>query len=193
MSNDIADEQQAEQPAPMPLDRVALAAALARLFSEEIGPAIDERMSAPVERLIEAYEKSGQPGVVARIGDRVAGKYTVNVTHPKYTVEDGKALDDYAATHEGLEVILRRNPTWEKALLKHVAQTDSGEIVDTRTGEVVPGLKYVPGGRPNGQITFTWADGGAGRKALMQAWQRGELNDLLDELPMLMPAPTASS
>ncbi|MGW3628370.1 hypothetical protein [Streptomyces sp. NPDC000880] len=193
-NDDAADEQQAQEPAPMPLDKVALVAALARLHDEQVGKLVRERMKSPTSLLVEAYEKSGQPGVVAKASGQVAGRYTVNTTKPRIVVDDEKLLDAYAEAHGGLQVVIQRDPVWEAALLKYAKKDPgTGLIVDTRNGEVVPGLKHVAGGDPTGSVTFTWADGDAGRKALLDAWQRGDFDDLLEEMPMLMPARPAQS
>ncbi|MEU6755964.1 hypothetical protein [Streptomyces sp. NPDC046685] len=190
MSNDAADEQHGTE--QLPLHQAAVVAACARAFIEWIGPILTETAGAPESRLIQAYEDSGQPSVVAKIGSIVAGTYTVNRTKGKFEVADEQAVDRWAKEHGGMEVIRRRMPSWEKALLNSVRQTDTGEIVDTRSGEVVPGLVYVPGGRSNGRVTFTWADSGEGKKQLLNAWRSGQLNPLLDGL-LALPAPPADA
>lgn len=171
-----------DQPA-MPMEDVALIAAFARLFAEEIGPAIQARMDDLNPRLIEAYEQSGQNGIVAKVGDLVAAKYTVNVTRPRVEVGDEEAFDVYAENHGGQQAIIRRDPVWEKALLKSVQyDSETGVFVDPRTGEVVPGLKYVPGGRATGNITHTWADRGVGRQILRDAWASGQFRHLFADV-----------
>lgn len=183
MPNDAAEQH--TQPA-LPLDQLALMAAFARLLAEDIGPAIQAKMDAVQPQLIEAYATGGQNGVVAKVGHLVAAKYTVNVTRPKIEVADEKALDAYAAAHGAEQVIIRRDPVWEKALLKATKyDPQTGIFVDSRSGEVIPGLKYIPGGRPNGNITHTWADGGVGREVLLEAWKSGQYRHLFDDVPML--------
>ncbi|MFJ2745292.1 hypothetical protein ACIO3O_37175 [Streptomyces sp. NPDC087440] len=172
-----------------PLTQVGLLGALARLANERTTSVFTPHLDAPKARLVKAYAEDGQPGVVVKVGGEVVGKYTVNTSKPKIVVdeENEEALDAYAEQHEGIEVIIRRNPVWEEALLKHCTRDDeTGEIVDTRTGEVVPGLKYESGGKATGNITFTWAEKEVGRNRLLQAWQRGELDHMLTGVPELM-------
>ncbi|OEJ21009.1 hypothetical protein [Streptomyces subrutilus] len=182
MPNDATEQH--EQPA-LPLEQVALVAALARLISEEIAPPIQERLDAATPLLVKAYEENGQSGIVARVDGIVAGKYTVNTTKSKIVVDDSDAFDAYAATHGGHQAIIQRDPMWEKAVLgRAVYDAKTGHIVD-EAGEIIPGLKYVSGGKATGNVTFTWADGGLGRDILMKAAQSGQLRHLMGDLPEL--------
>lgn len=191
MSNDVADEQHGTDEQQPPLNEAAVLAACARLFGEWIAPILSGVTDAPEARLIEAFEESGQSSVVAKVGALDAGTYTVSRSRGKFEVADEKAVDQWAEDHEGMEVIIRRRPAWEKALLQFAKQTPTGEIVDTRTGEVIPGLRYVPGGRPTGNVRWTWADGGKGRDALLEAWRRGDLDDILGGR-LALPAPPSN-
>ncbi|MEV7512100.1 hypothetical protein AB0O57_29500 [Streptomyces sp. NPDC091201] len=177
------DATEQHDPSDVPLNDLALIAALARLIAEEIGPAIQARMDALNPRLVAAYENGGQNGVVAKVGDQVAARFTVNVTRPKIEVGDEVAFDAYAAAHGGEKAIIQRDPVWEKALLKAVRYDPETKVfVDSRTGEMVPGLKYVPGGRANGNITHTWADAGVGRQLLHDALRSGQFRHLFTDV-----------
>ncbi|MFF0698423.1 hypothetical protein ACFYU4_38035 [Streptomyces tendae] len=194
MANDAAasEEAQDEQPAGPSLSDIGLVGALARLLDEvlvkkQIRPRIDG-MKVP---LLKAYE-TGQSEHVVRVGDDLIGRYKVNTVQPKVVVDPDNeaALTEYAEDHGGLEVIIRRNPTWEEALLKYAEyDEDTGKIIDTRTGEVVPGLKYEKGGGPTGGVTFTWEQRDVGKKRLTRHYQAGALDHLLTETPELMAGP----
>lgn len=191
MSNDVAgDGTQAQQPAELTIAEVALVGALARLAHAQSKDVLGPLMDDPNARLIDAYDKSAQPGVVVKVGNEVVGKYTVNVVQPKIVVDPAKEkeLDAYAEEHGGIEVVIRRNPTWQASLLKFAKRDEeTGQIIDTRTGEVVPGLKYEAGGQATGAVTFTWEKKTGGPTSLLHAWQRGDFNHLLGGTPQLLP------
>ncbi|MFF8789247.1 hypothetical protein [Streptomyces sp. NPDC015125] len=196
MANDVAEESQADQPAALPLSDIGLVGALARLLDERmVKKEIKPRIDGPKVPLLKAYE-TGQSELVVRIGDDLIGRYRVNIAQPKVVVDvdNEAALNEYADEHGGVEVIIRRNPKWEEALLRFAEyDEDTGLIIDTRTGEAVPGLKYEKGGDPTGSLTWTWEQKDVGRKRLMRHYQEGALDHLLAEAPELMagPRPTA--
>ncbi|MEE1764437.1 hypothetical protein [Streptomyces sp. SP18BB07] len=196
MANDAVEDPQAEQPAELPLSDVGLIGALARLLDERmVKKVIKPRIDAPKVPLLKAY-KDGQSELVVQIGDDIIGRYKVNVAQPKIVVDEDNeaALNKYADKHGGIKVTITRDETWEQALLTFAEyDEDTGLIIDTRTGEVVPGLKYEQGGQPTGSLTWTWEKRDVGRKRLMRHYQEGALNHLLQEAPELMagPRPTA--
>ncbi|MET7575544.1 hypothetical protein ABZT04_44950 [Streptomyces sp. NPDC005492] len=191
MANGATEETRAGQSVEPPLSEVGLVGALARLLNERTARIIKPRVDAPKARLIKAYE-GGQSELVVRVGDDVIGRYKVNVAQPKVVVDPDNedALNAYADEHGGTEVVIRRNAKWEEALLKYAEyDEETGKIVDSRTGEFVPGLKYEKGGEPTGSLTFTWEQKDVGRKRLMRHYQDGTLNHLLGETPELMAGP----
>jgi hypothetical protein len=196
MSNDVGDDTQGEQN-ELSLEDIGLIGALARLASAQSAGFLKPLVDDPTMRLVDAFDKGGQPGLVVKVGDEIVGRYTTNLTQPKVVVdpENEKALDQYAEEHSGIEVIIRRNPTWEAALLKFARHDEeTGEIIDSRTGEVIPGLKYDRGGRPTGGVTFTWEQKDIGANRLLRAWQSGAFDHLLQDKPQLMagrPQPSA--
>jgi hypothetical protein len=193
MPNDaVTDPQHAEQPAELPLADMGLIGALARLLDERLTKIVQPRKDAPKVPLLKAYD-DGQSELVVKVGDDVIGRYKVNTVQPKIVVDPDNeaALDEFAEDHGGMEAVIRRNPTWESALLKFAEyDEDSGLIIDSRSGEVVPGLKYVKGGGPTGSLTWTWERKDVGRKRLMRHYQTGALDHLLQETPELMAGPS---
>ncbi|MEU5978453.1 hypothetical protein [Streptomyces sp. NPDC047315] len=192
MANDATEDPHAEQPPQQTLSEIGLVGALARLLDERTAEVIQPRVDAPKARLIEECTADGRSNLIVRVGDDVIGRYTVNLAQPKIVVDPDNeaALNQYADEHSGTEVVIRRNPTWERALLKYAEyDEDTGLIIDTRTGEAVPGLKYEKGGDPTGTLTFTWERKGVGRQRLMRHYLSGALNHLLTETPELMAGP----
>ncbi|MEU3282455.1 hypothetical protein [Streptomyces antibioticus] len=196
MVNDAVEDPQADQPAEPRLSDVGLIGALARLLNDHQKKVVKPVVDAPKVPLIKGYVEGGQSDLIIRVGDDVIGRYKVNLAQPKVVVDEDNeaALNEYADSHGGIEVIIRRNPTWEASLLTYARyDEDTGQIIDTRNGEVVRGLKYEKGGDPTGNLTWTWEQGEVGKKRLMRLYQEGALNDLLKEKPELMagPRPTA--
>ncbi|MFF4543589.1 hypothetical protein ACFY1J_04990 [Streptomyces sp. NPDC001406] len=192
MANDAVEDNKAEQSADLPLSDVGLVGALARLLDEQmVKKVIKPRIDAPKVPLLKAY-KGGQSELVVQIGGDVIGRYKVNLAQPRIVVDEDNeaALNEYADKHGGTKVVITRDETWEKSLLQFAEyDEDSGLIIDSRTGEVVPGLKYEQGGQPTGSLTWTWERKDVGRKRLMRHYQEGDLNYLLKEAPELMAGP----
>ncbi|MFJ2225512.1 hypothetical protein ACIOFY_36420 [Streptomyces anulatus] len=183
--------QQTEQD-QVPIDLMGLIGACARLAQARTTATLKPHVEDPKARLVQAFETNGSPGVVVKVGDQIVARYTVDLTKAKFVVDtdNEEALNAYADAHSGTEVIIRRNPTWEKGLLNAARRVKgSDDIIDSRTGEVVPGLKYVPGGHPTGNVTFTWEGKEAGQEILMRAWASGELRHLLQNVPELAAGP----
>jgi hypothetical protein len=192
MANDAAEDTQTEQPAERSLADIGLIGAIARLAIEHQGKTIVPRVDAPKTRLIKGYVDNGQSDLVVRVGDDVIGRYKVNLARPKVVVDldNEAALNEYADEHGGTEVVIRRNATWEKSLLKYAEYDEAtGLIVDARNGNVVPGLKYEKGGDATGGLTWTWEQGDAGKARLLRLLNDGTLAHLLQEMPELTGGP----
>ncbi|WP_371604982.1 hypothetical protein OG345_41940 (plasmid) [Streptomyces sp. NBC_01220] len=197
MANHAVEDTQAEPLAELRLSEIGLIGALARLLTAHQKKVVTPKVDAPKVPLIKAYTEDGQSELVVKVGDDVIGRYKVNTAQPKIVVDldNEAALNEYADAHGGTEVVIRRNASWEKALLESTSyDEDTGLIIDSRTGEVVPGLKYEKGGEPTGSLTWTWTQGDAGKKRLMRLYQDGALDHLLKSTPELMagPRPTAT-
>jgi hypothetical protein len=192
MANDAVDDPQADQPAEPTLADVGLIGALARLLDERVvKKMIKPRIDAPKPALLKAFE-AGQSELVVRVGGDIIGRYKVNIAQPRIVVDEDNeaALNKYADQHGGTTIEIVRDPTWERALLDFAEyDEDTGLIIDTRTGEVVPGLKYEKGGEPTGSLTWTWERKDVGKKRLLRHYREGALDHLLRDAPELMAAP----
>ncbi|MET8717457.1 hypothetical protein ABZV52_30275 [Streptomyces sp. NPDC004735] len=196
MANDAVEDTQAEQPAGPSLLQLGVVGALARLVAEHQKKVIAPKTDGPKAPLIKGYTEGGQSDLVVRVGDDVIGRYKVNLAQPKVVVDEDNeaALNRYADDNGGTEVVVRRNATWEQALLKYAEyDEDSGLIIDTRNGQIVPGLKYEKGGDPTGNLTFTWEQKDAGKKRLLRLYEAGALDHLLKDSPELMAGPRPSA
>ncbi|MFK0159103.1 hypothetical protein ACIQVK_44420 [Streptomyces sp. NPDC090493] len=192
MSNDVTDGAQADEKAPaLTLTTLGLIGAVARAMTEHQTAVIAPKVNAAKEPLVAEFLERKQPNLIVEIGGQEVGHYKVNLTKDRFEVDDEKAFDAYAEDKGEYDVLIVRKPSFEKAVLAH-AQRDpeTGAIFDSRSGEVIPGLKFVPGGKPTGTVTWTWKTfkkQPIGKAVLMAALRRGELDDLLRETPELLP------
>ncbi|MEU1275388.1 hypothetical protein [Streptomyces sp. NPDC005799] len=192
MSNDVADDDQAKEHTGLPLKSLALVGALARAIEDHQKDVIKPKKDAPKEPLIEGFVENRQSDLVVEIRGEEVGRYKVNLTKDRFEIADQSKFDAYAEDKGEIDIVITAKPAFVEASLKH-AQRDpeTGVIFDSRTGEVIPGLEFVPGGKPTGTVTFTWKKykgQPVGMGVLLAAYRRGDLDELLRETPELLPA-----
>ncbi|MFI5990308.1 hypothetical protein ACIBAC_00440 [Streptomyces sp. NPDC051362] len=193
MSNDVTAGTQAEQQAPAPsLATLGLIGAVARAMTEHQTAVIAPKVDAVKDPLVDAFLRSKQGDLTIEVGGEEVGRYTVNKSRDKIVIDDEAAFDAFAEEKGEYDVRIVRKPSFEKAVLGRVTRdAETGAIVDPATGEIVPGLKFVAGGKPTGSVRWTWKTfkgQATGWIALMAAIQRGDLTDLLREsAPELLP------
>ncbi|CAM5235022.1 hypothetical protein [Streptomyces griseomycini] len=197
MSHDVADDTQGEETPEVPLTVLGLIGALARAMEDHQKEVIQPKKDAPKDLLVQSFTDDKRTDLVIEIGGQKVGHYKVNTTRPKFVVDDEAAFDAYAEEKGEIEVVIVRRKSFETAVLTH-AQRDpeTGVIFDSRNGEIVPGLKFVPGGKPTGTVTWTWETfkkRPVGKDVLLAAYRRGELNELLREMPELLPGAVPDS
>ncbi|NEA53612.1 hypothetical protein G3I60_05425 [Streptomyces sp. SID13666] len=166
----------------------AIIAAATKLLGEHIAPVLSAKTDAPRALLLDAYDSpDATKSVDAKVDGVAVGTYTVALTRPKFQIGDMGAFEALATEHGEMEIIVRVRPAFVEAMLKAAAWDKStGTVVHKQTGEILPGITYVPGGTPKG-VTFSWKTDG--KDTLYEAIQAGKLNRLLRDVPML-PAPT---
>ncbi|MEU6460357.1 hypothetical protein [Streptomyces sp. NPDC046976] len=191
MSHDAADDTQAEQSTELPLTSLGLIGALARALEDHQKGVIKPKKDAPLAPLINTFLAKKQSNLVVEIGGEEVGRYKVNVTRDRFEIADRTKFDAYAEKKDEIDVILTAKPAFESACLAHaVRNPETGTIFDSRTGEEIPGLEFVPGGEPTGTLTFTWKSFKGepiGKNVLLAAARRGDLDELLKETPELLP------
>ncbi|MFI8206700.1 hypothetical protein [Streptomyces sp. NPDC085937] len=191
MSHDVTEDTQSEEPQGIPLSTLALVGALARAMEEHQQKVIKPRKDAPRDPLVEDFQATKRPELVVEVGGEKVGHYKVNTTKDRFEVADAAAFEAYAEEKDEIDIVIVPKPAFVNAVLAH-AQRDpeTGTIFDSRTGEVVPGIKFVPGGKPTGTVTWTWNKHKGqpiGKAVLLAAYRRGELNEYLRETPELLP------
>ncbi|MFG2141811.1 hypothetical protein [Streptomyces sp. NPDC048650] len=187
MSYDDADQT----PEPvLALGDAALLSVFAKLFKEHVIPAIDEKIAAVKSPLLTAYDgPTGQGRVDAKVNGITVATHTVAISKDKYVIGDEDVFNEFAEEKGEAEAIIQARPSFRDAMLKRAKfDKDTGVIVDKLTGEVIPGITRIPGGKPTGSVTLSWKEGG--QDAVMEAYQKGQLDGLLHGVPML-PAASA--
>jgi hypothetical protein len=192
MSNDVADDgNQGEETTGLPLTSLALIGALARAMEDHQREVIKPRKDAPRDPLIQGFEATKQPSLVVEIDGEEVGHYKVNLTKDRFEIEDQAKFDEYAEDKGEIDIVITAKPAFVDAVLAHAHRNpETGTIFDSRTGEEIPGIKYVPGGKPTGTVTWTWKKFKGqpiGKGVLLAAYKRGRLNELLRETPELLP------
>ncbi|MGY1502882.1 hypothetical protein ACW4TU_41010 [Streptomyces sp. QTS52] len=192
MSNDVADDgNQGEETVGLPLTSLALIGALARAMEDHQREVIKPRKDAPRDPLIQGFEATKQPSLVVEIDGEEVGHYKVNLTGDRFEIEDRAKFDEYAEDKGEIDIVITAKPAFVDAVLAHAHRNpETGTVFDSRTGEEIPGIKYMPGGKPTGTVTWTWKKFKGqpiGKGVLLAAYKRGRLNELLRETPELLP------
>ncbi|MCX5182673.1 hypothetical protein [Streptomyces sp. NBC_00268] len=191
MSNDVADDTQGEESTGLPLTSLGLIGALARAMEDHQREVIKPKKDAPRDPLVEGFMATKQPNLVIEIDGEEVGHYKVNLTKDRFEIDDQVEFDEFAEDKGEIDIVITARPAFVDAVLAHAQRNpETGTIFDSRTGEEIPGVKYVPGGKPTGTVTWTWKKFKGqpiGKGVLLAAYKRGRLNELLVETPELLP------
>ncbi|WP_031102280.1 hypothetical protein [Streptomyces sp. NRRL S-146] len=186
------DVDQTPEPV-LSLGDAAILSVFAKLFKDHVVPAIDEKIAAVKGPLLAAYDdpESSTKSIDAKVNGIAVATHTVAISKDKYILDDEEAFNAFAEEHGEVEVIIQARPAFRDKMLK-LAKYDkaTGVIVDKTTGEVIPGITRVPGGKPTGSVSLRWK--GGGQEAVLEAFHKGELDSLLRGVPMLPAAPDRS-
>lgn len=160
--------------------------ALIKTFADALSDFMKDARGEHLEQLLEKYEEEGTKSFAITLPD---GTKVGNITLPEgkatdQTVDDA-ALLEWAEANGGVEarfippVEAREEkwvkPAWLAEKLKNAIEGDDGKLTDVVTGEIIPGVKRVPGKAP-ASFTITYAKDG--REKIAMAYRRGLLNDL---------------
>lgn len=134
------------------------------------------------DRLVEVAEEMGTKSFVARDfeGEPMA-TFSLRETKPKFVVSDPDAFYGYVQVNYPfeVEVVFQVKQSFAKELLTaKKLDGDTDGVVDRATGELVPGVTYVPGGEGDGfgtSWTKTNGEDTGKRAALAQVLTRPPL------------------
>lgn len=121
------------------------------LLYEQLAAAARAKAAAYREQLdTDARAEYAAQGMAPTWRMQDVGTVTLPVSTEQIHLADRKALLEYAASRPPIEdavaAVLDIKPDWQRDLEKHLV-ADGDLVVDTRTGEIVPGYAVRPGGQ----------------------------------------------
>lgn len=162
--------------------------ALIKTFADALMDYMKDARGEHLEQLLEKYQEEGTKSfaVVLPDGTRV-GNITLPEGKPSDQTVDEAALFEWAEAQGGIDVevipatrkrtVKKVRASWLAERMKNAVEGDDGDLIDVASGEVIPGVKRVPGKAP-GSFTITYAKDG--REKIATAYRRGLLNDLAE-------------
>lgn len=172
--------------------------ALIKAYYDALGAFLADARAEHLEQLLERYEDEGTKSFDVKLPDGTKiGQITLPVGKPSDKTVDEAALFEWAEENDGIDVetipateartVKRVRPSWLAGKIKTAIEGDDGELTDVETGEIIPGVRRVPGKSPS-SFMVTFAPGG--QEKIATAYVRGELNDLAagTVLPQIEPA-----
>ncbi|MGW0033067.1 hypothetical protein ACWDXD_25030 [Streptomyces sp. NPDC003314] len=191
MSNDVTDGTPEQDPQGVPLQVLGLTGAVARALDEHHSKMVGPKKDAAKEALVGSFTREGRTGLVVEIDGEEVGRYTVNTGKDKYEISDPEAFLVYAEERDEVDYIVVPKKSFEKAVLDRARRDPAtGDVFDSESGEILPGVSFKPGGKATGTVTWTWKKFQGeeiGRGVLLRAYQSGRLNELLRGVPELLP------
>ncbi|MFB8120626.1 hypothetical protein ACFQ6U_13560 [Streptomyces sp. NPDC056465] len=131
----------------------------------------------------DGYVASRLSHLVLEVADQEVGRFEFSASGDRFEIDDMSAFESFAEDQGKLEVVLAPDPEWTQAILKYAGvNPTTGDIFDTRSGQSVPGLRFVSGGLPTGVVRWVWSSADeelAGEGALLRAYYRGDLDALM--------------
>jgi hypothetical protein len=172
--------------------------ALIKAYADALGDFLKDAREEHLEQLLEKYNEEGTKSFDVKLPDNTKiGQITLPQGKPSDQTVDEAALYEWAEENGGIDIetipatkarkVKRVRPSWLAAKIKTAIEGDDGELTDVETGEIIPGIRRVPGKAPS-SFTVTFAPGG--REKIATAYRRGLLNDLAagSALPQIEPA-----
>jgi hypothetical protein len=151
----------------MNLSEAALRSAVAKLLMEELAAADKETRTQAMALFLDAFTEMGMRSLQVRLpgGEHIAN---ATLTQPKDSIDfDEAGFLAHVEADRPDEITKMVNPAYRTAIKRHLT-IDDGEVVDVRTGEVVPWASVRPAGKPRSfAVVFT----AEGRTAVKRAWQ----------------------
>lgn len=164
--------------------------ALVKAYADALAEFLKNAREDHLDLLMEKYQEEGNKSfnVLLPDGGKV-GTITMNQGKASDEITDEAALYEWAAPKGGTKTervpevpavpakdVTRLDKRWFDDLTKHAIEGDDGQLIDSHTGEVIPGLRRTPVPDPH---SFTVRYEKNGRERIAKAYQRGQLNDLI--------------
>jgi hypothetical protein len=161
--------------------------ALIKAFTDALMDFTKEERANVLTNLLEKYEDEGTKSfnVTLPNGQKVAS-ITLPEGKPVDKTVDEAALYEWAEAQGGIDVevipavaertVKKIRASWLADRIKRSIEGDDGDLIDVESGEVIEGIKRVPGASPSSFSVLFAKDG---REKLATAYRRGELNELV--------------
>lgn len=159
----------------MNLKDATLRAAITKRLKELLDEADKTGRVETLALLIAAHDALGVKTVDVRLpdGTKVA-RATLPTPQPGVTVDEAAFLD-WVRRERPDELVEAVRESFRRAALKDL-KVVGGEVVNKRTGEVVPWARVRPAADKPTSFTVTFVD--EGREAIEEAWRDGRINPL---------------
>ena len=164
--------------------------ALIKAFAESLTAFVDGERKSVLDTLLEKYEDEGSKSFNVTLPDKTKIA-TITLPEPKATdkVVDEAALFEWAEAQGGIDVqvipavaertVKTIRPKWYDGIIKKAMEGDDGDLVDETSGEVIPGVKRIPGGDPK---SFTVRFEPDGRETDLRKISRAVFEQRLEKL-----------
>lgn len=161
--------------------------ALIKAFTDALMDFTKDERANVLSDLLEKYEDEGTKSfnVTLPNGQKVAS-ITLPEGKPVDKTVDEAALFEWAEAQGGIDLevipavaertVKKVRASWLADKIKGAIEGDDGDLIDAESGEVIEGIKRIPGAAPS---SFTVRFATDGREKLATAYRRGELNDLV--------------
>lgn len=180
MSVDAPTPATVEIDVPLP-DLTAQFAQL-QAFEDRVKAYVAECRSILSERMLETYDQvKAKTFTVEGPDGQTLVTFTLKETTDKIEVGNPQAFLDWVTVNHPTEVEINPgvNAAFQTALLKRVKHVDD-EIIDTATGQVVEGLRFVKGGgRPSGSFQTSWKGGADAKSTALGMLAEKAVGDVL--------------
>lgn len=146
-----------EAPPPRPhLPTMLAQAAVQKSITEALKKAADKHRDATFAAMLAAQEETDSKSFNVKVDGELVATATITEPQEKFVVQSVNTeaydafLDYMQETYPTeVETIVQVRPNFLKTFLeKQLIVTDAGEVFDTESGEVVPGVKHIPPADP---------------------------------------------
>lgn len=114
---------------------------------------IEEGRKAATVDVLDALDVGDRKRATLPDGD-VIGTVSVSARAAGAVVTDENAFTQWVADHASTEVVTSVRPAYKKLVLGRLKDTDDG-VIDTATGEIVPGVEFGDPGRPYASVRIS--------------------------------------
>ncbi len=99
------------------------------------------------DKLLELHDETGARSAAVSVGGVNVGTFSVSESKPRIAVADNAEYQAWLRDlHEDGDARVIAHTSYDFPGFEKSLEVVNGNVIDPKTGEVVPGLEYVPGG-----------------------------------------------